>query len=116
MFSATHTCLVKIRMPYGKIDDLFFLLYGPNSIETLEIFLEENPSININEVEPQLKKTPLMYAANLGKLQFVEVLLDRGAIKDIRNSENETAALFAARSGHKEVLKKLELPKVGSVH
>ena len=52
-------------------------------------------------------QTPLILAAELGKLKMVKLLLDKHANPHIKSNFGETALMFACLSGHVDVVKEL---------
>ena len=59
--------------------------------------------------------TPLVLAASLGNLAMVEVMLEKGADKDLANKHGETALLLASKVGHLDVVRFLLAQKGISV-
>lgn len=53
------------------------------------------------------RQTPFMFAAQQGHVELVKWLLDSGKITRACDCHKQTAAHFAARNGHKDVLKAL---------
>jgi ankyrin repeat protein len=58
----------------------------------------------INAVDAGEHFTALMMAAAEGNAEVVKVLLDRGAKKDMVDSDGDAAIDFARRSGHGEIV------------
>ena len=51
--------------------------------------------------------TTLLLAAQYGHVEFVKLLLEKGAAMEARNNEKNTPMLLAAKNGHVEVVKLL---------
>jgi len=50
---------------------------------------------------------PLLYAAERGYTKVVQVLLNKGAYIAVKNKDNDTALILAAKKGHIKIVKKL---------
>lgn len=51
--------------------------------------------------------TPLMYAAQAGKLEMVKLLIERGADVNVKSTYDRTALMLAAYGGHTEIVQAL---------
>ena len=51
--------------------------------------------------------TALMYAAAEGQLEVVKILLPRGADPSLKDKDGDTAASFAAKNGHQQIVEYL---------
>lgn len=70
----------------------------------LELPVEAGGEVNSLDAEG---RTPLMYAAAAGRVDFVEALLEVGADPSIQDRLDETALLKAAAAGHTNVYTRL---------
>ncbi|QEF99814.1 Ankyrin repeats (3 copies) [Stieleria maiorica] len=73
---------------------------------TVEILLDAGAEINA--VDNGEHWTALMMAAAEGQAEVVEVLLTRGAKKDMVDIDGESAAYFARQNGHVKIAQRLE--------
>ena len=67
----------------------------------------ESGRIDVNQTT-STKETALMWAAQEGHFEVVELLLARGARADLRDERGRTASDMARRQGHVDVLAELE--------
>lgn len=69
-------------------------------LHTAELLIERGADINHQDVEGW---TPLMAAADSGKLAMVQWLVAHGAAASVRSRQGLDAAELAERRGHREV-------------
>ncbi|MEE9910523.1 MAG: ankyrin repeat domain-containing protein [Deltaproteobacteria bacterium] len=90
---------------------------GPpgDKTKTIYILLENGADVNVQD-ESWLKtgRTPLMYAVLQGDAALVQALLDRGARKDLKNKDGDTALALARKSGLEYISQLLEKPAAQS--
>jgi hypothetical protein len=55
-----------------------------------------------------LGTTPLMYAILSQKIELIKLLLDSGALKDVKERSGKTALDYAVQSGNKEIIGLIE--------
>uniref|UniRef100_A0A6C0JX86 Uncharacterized protein n=1 Tax=viral metagenome TaxID=1070528 RepID=A0A6C0JX86_9ZZZZ len=72
-------------------------------------YFETITSENINKTNDP-DQTPLILAVMNGKLEIVEVLLNKGADSNARDIEGQNALMYAAINGHREIVKSLLKP------
>lgn len=53
-------------------------------------------------------RTPLMYATKYGQIEYVKILLEKGADKTLKNQQGETALDYAKKYNQTEIIKLLE--------
>lgn len=82
------------------VNDLLWLAYTGNYSEVKRLItLRANPNVvNLNNT------TPLMYAAQIGRIEIVRVLLDAGADAKLIDNEGKTAQDYAGESGNEHVV------------
>ena len=90
----------------------FLELLKTNNIAELEYFFNEHTDTDVNfhfyENFPFFKKiTPLVYAASLGYIDIVRLLLQNGAAIDGTDIHGNTALIEAASKGHTEITRLL---------
>jgi ankyrin repeat protein len=78
-------------------------------LERIEERLNQDPqqmyeSINAKDTEVD---TPLMWAAEIGKTNTTEILLEYGADLNIKNNVGETALHWASKGGYQEIIQLL---------
>ncbi|QYT04231.1 ANK_REP_REGION domain-containing protein [Trichoderma simmonsii] len=69
-------------------------------LESLQYLIEGGVDIN----QPYLLLSPLMHAAQFGKLECARILLDKGADKDWRDEKDDTAIIKAATAKQFEMV------------
>ena len=62
---------------------------------------------NILDYQDETGKTPLMRAAELGKADVVDLIIQYGANVNLADNKGRTALIYAAKYGHKEVVETL---------
>ena len=73
-----------------------------NNIGRVREYLDSGANPNIID-RSYNNYTALIYASSRGRVEIVELLLDRGAVPDIRNDQGDTALMIAERRGHNDV-------------
>ena len=58
---------------------------------------------DVNSVN-DLETTPLMYAILSQKIELIKLLLENGALKDVKERSGKTALDYAIQSGNKEII------------
>ena len=71
------------------------------SAEVARILLDQGADIEAREGESG--STPLHVAAGWGRVSVVKLLLDRGALKSVRNKAGKSPLEVAVESGHGDV-------------
>lgn len=79
--------------------------FGPSTL--VKKLLELNASVNAQD--DLWRKTPLMHATFKGRDDVVDMLLEKGAIVDVQDSEKKTAIDIARERGYSYLSKKLEM-------
>lgn len=74
--------------------------------DIMEVLLDAGANINI--VNKQETKTPLMYTAENGHVEATALLLKRGADRTLRDRYGKTAAEIARERGHAELAQLIE--------
>ena len=72
--------------------------------DTLRALLDAECDTSHVDEKDWAGKVPLMYAAQGGHTECVQLLLQRGANVNMRSASRSTAAHYAAEHGHKETL------------
>ncbi|MDV6031617.1 MAG: ankyrin repeat domain-containing protein [Phycisphaera sp. RhM] len=99
-----HNATIDARDRTGKTP-LIHAASGP-APTTVEILLDAGA--DINAVDNGEHWTALMMAAAEGQAEVVDVLLARGAKKDMVDIDGESAAYFARQNGHIKIAERLE--------
>ncbi|PAY15819.1 hypothetical protein CKO51_29785 [Rhodopirellula sp. SM50] len=99
-----HNATIDARDRTGKTP-LIHAASGP-APTTVEILLDAGA--DINAVDNGEHWTALMMAAAEGQAEVVEVLLKRGAKKEMVDIDGESAAYFARQNGHIKLAERLE--------
>ncbi|WP_372896087.1 ankyrin repeat domain-containing protein [Stieleria sp.] len=99
-----HNATIDARDRTGKTP-LIHAASGP-APTTVEILLDAGA--DINAVDNGEHWTALMMAAAEGQAEVVDVLLARGAKKDLVDIDGESAAYFARQNGHLKIAERLE--------
>jgi ankyrin repeat protein len=90
--------LIKIISDRTKSED--------QKISELTTLLSQGADVNIKSSDiPNF--TPLMRASDLGYLNIIKMLLDKGALPNALDSLNNSALFYAARKGHLDIVKLL---------
>lgn len=84
-------------------DTAFIYAAKYGRLDMLEILLKEEANVDLNSCNI-FKDTPLMLAAKYGHAKIARKLLELGANPDLVNTENETAAMFAAKNRSREII------------
>lgn len=64
---------------------------------------------DVNSIHPNPKNiTPLMMTALMGDKEIVQIVLDAGANKEVKNTTGETAVEIAEKKGYLEIAKMLQ--------
>ena len=109
-----HTDAVRILIDKGAsvqivdkkgLTPLHFAASGPFP-ETVEVLLKNGA--NINAIDSLEHFTPLMYAAAEGNTDVVKILLKHGADKNLKDVDGDTAANFARKNKHTEIVELLK--------
>ncbi|QDV43480.1 Ankyrin repeats (3 copies) [Stieleria neptunia] len=109
-----HDAVVKLLLKHNATVDsrdrngmtpLIHAASGP-APTTVEILLDAGA--DINAVDNGEHWTALMMAAAEGQAEVVEVLLKRGAKKEMVDIDGESAAYFARQHGHTKLAERLE--------
>ena len=74
-------------------------------VEVAALLLARGASINAQEVESG--NTALANAASWGRLNLVNLLLDKGADAKLKNRAGKTALMLALENGHEETVERL---------
>lgn len=86
---------------------------GPpgDKTKTIDVLLENGADVNVQD-ESWLKtgRTPLMYAVLRGDAALVQALLARGARKDLKNKDGDTALALAKKEKLEYITQLLESP------
>jgi ankyrin repeat protein len=78
---------------------------GNGDVQTVQAYLDRGTDVNLKD---QAGATPLHYAAAAGRLQIVQLLLERGANPNVRTITTEQTPLhMAAMAGHAKVVQLL---------
>lgn len=127
IFSILLTSLSSVAMELSKPSPETELSFEDNIIElTLEDTVEDKlleacKEANLNKVRSLLQEkvnlnnpelyvynsTPLMAASAAGHHDIAQLLLERGALPDIKGAMNFTALMFAAHFGHAPIIELL---------
>ena len=90
---------------------------GPpgDKTKTIRILLEKGADVNVQD-ESWLKtgRTPLMYAVLQGDAALVQALLAKGARKDLKNKDGDTALALAQKARLEYISQLLEKPVAAS--
>ena len=85
---------------------LHYAATGPQ-VRAVKVLLDRGADINATAPNGS---TPLMLAAQYGPEASVDLLLDRGADRTLRNANNMQAADFARLAGRDDMVRQLERP------
>ena len=99
-----HNATIDARDRTGKTP-LIHAASGP-APTTVEILLDAGA--DVNAVDNGEHWTALMMAAAEGQAEVVDVLLARGAKKEMVDIDGESAAYFARQNGHTKIAERLE--------
>lgn len=99
---------LKSQAPYispseTKLSLIHFAAAGGNEIIINSILQDIT---KLNEIDA-FGNSPLHYAAKYDRLNAVKILLEKGAVPDVKNNEGYTPAFFAATNGYLEIIKLL---------
>jgi ankyrin repeat protein len=72
--------------------------------DNLKLILNAGADVDLSN---KAGETPLMVAAQLGRLDYVQALLDKKADPSAKNHEGNTALYFAIFEGHDDIAKRL---------
>jgi ankyrin repeat protein len=97
----------------GQFGLLHLAAYS-NLAHLIQSFFVKNATASVNRTDSE-ENTPLIWAAKMGSLEAVGVLLDRSADVSVRNKNGVTALFLAASYGHNQVVKCLA-ERGASVH
>ena len=100
-----------IRCAVSPLIDSINMLHpnSPNSPDTMmdifDILLDSGADVN----QPcfDLRRTPIMYAAEVGNMYCFDRLIEKGAEIDCTDEEGYTLCMLAAHGGNVEILKYL---------
>lgn len=101
-----------VNQPNGSHTVLLRSVIDGN-IEMTRLLLNEKAEVN-KVTEDVHGVTPLMLAAQEGHTEIVSLLLNAGADVDKKSKDGRTAAIFAKKNGHTDIIKLLQAPKTGS--
>lgn len=85
-----------------KEQKLLHFAVDQDNVELINLLLKYGATVDSKD---SYGRTPLICAAQLGRLKCVETLLKHGANTDIGSNYKKTAAQMAAENGHAEVVK-----------
>ncbi|HKY21851.1 MAG TPA: ankyrin repeat domain-containing protein [Vicinamibacterales bacterium] len=77
----------------GTSSDAFYAAIRANDLSKLRSML--TPGANPNVADPRGGATPLMYAAAIGSIDAMKLLLDQGADANLKSSSGATALMWA---------------------
>ena len=86
-----------------KKTPLFYAIYnsGEEQINIIRILFQNGAKPNDKDI---FGKTPLHYAAEMGKSRCIPILLQKGAFLDIRDKHNKTPLDLAANEKVKKIM------------
>lgn len=82
-----------------------FDLPGNNRVRMARILIDYGA--NVNAFSIRRRRTPLIIASEKDQLWAIDLLLDRGADKELCNSSGATALIEAVKAGHLRIVQKL---------
>jgi len=71
------------------------------NVELATLLIKHHADVNSAN---DLGTTPLMYAILGQKIELIKLLLDNGAVKDVKERSGKTALDYAIQSGNKEII------------
>jgi ankyrin repeat protein len=71
------------------------------NVELAALLIKHHADVNSAN---DLGTTPLMYAILGQKIELINLLLDNGAVKDVKERSGKTALDYAIQSGNKEII------------
>jgi len=75
------------------------------NVELAALLIKHHADVNSAN---DLGTTPLMYAILGQKVELIKLLLDNGALKDVKERSGKTALDYAVQSGNKEIIQLFE--------
>ena len=105
--SSSHRLENFLRSAEEKGDWTRLMLAIQKSVPAVEQLLNEGISPNLRGRETFEGLTPLIFAAGIGAIDTVELLIQHGARINDTDTESKTALLLAAENGHDEIVKLL---------
>lgn len=100
---------VPVRDAVGRTA-LMYASTGP-SADTVKLLIESGAKVNA--ADSHERWTALMWAAAEGQRDVVRVLLEKGADPNLKDDDGDTAASFARRNNHTEVVALLRKAEQG---
>ena len=82
-----------------------FDLPGNNRVRMARMLIDYGA--NVNAFSFHRRRTPLIIASEKDQLWAIDLLLDRGADRELRNSSGATALIEAVKAGHLRIVQKL---------